>query len=147
MYKIIKFNRFPTIVFEYDKTIKTLTTVTDKVFGDEYLRVNATFLWISGLILQIITTLTSAYSTFNVLIDRFFINKIKVNEKTKIIFFNTFRNSKIFLDNQSSPDSSTHACFYPEIDISNNLPNHLYIYDSLDDSLSQTLGEFPSFHD
>ena len=67
--------------------------------------------------------------------------------KAKIIIFNTFRNSKIFLDNQSSPDSSTHACFYPEIDISNNLSNHIYIYDSLDDSLSQTLGEFSLFHD
>ena len=36
-------------------------------------------MWISGLILQIVTTLTSAYSTFNILVDGLFIRKIKVN--------------------------------------------------------------------
>ena len=70
-FKIVKFTRFPAIMFQYDEKMTELKFV------------NATFLWISGLILQIITTLTSAYSTFNVLIDRFFIKKIKVNEKVK----------------------------------------------------------------
>ena len=35
-------------------------------------------MWIIGLILQIVTTLTSAYSTFNTLVDELFIHKIKV---------------------------------------------------------------------
>ena len=72
--QIIKFTRFPAIMFQYDQTIQKLSDLPVV-----FLRVNATFLWISGLILQIITTLTSAYSTFNVLIDRLFIKKIKVN--------------------------------------------------------------------
>ena len=72
-------------MFEYDQKIREITSVTDQIFGERYVRVSATFLWISGLILQIITTLTSAYSTFNVLVDRLFIQKIKVNKKTQIL--------------------------------------------------------------
>ena len=64
-FKIFKFVRFPAIDFHYNESKLHLG--------------NATFLWIGGLILQIITTFTSAYSTFNVLIDRLIINKIRVH--------------------------------------------------------------------
>ena len=84
-FKKIKFTRFPTLMFEYDQKVRQFTSVTDQIFGERYFRVSATFLWISGLILQIITTLTSAYSTFKVLVDRLFIQKIKVNKKTQIL--------------------------------------------------------------
>ena len=47
---------------------------------------NATTIWIGNLILQIITTLTSAYSTFSILIDRLFIYKIKVFKVNFICF-------------------------------------------------------------
>ena len=63
--KICKFFRFPAIDFHYNES--------KLHFG------NATSLWIGGLILQILTTFTSAYSTFNVLIDRLIINKIRVH--------------------------------------------------------------------
>ena len=62
--KLFKFVHFPAIELQYDET--------------QLKFVSATFLWISGLILQIVTTLSSAYSVFNVLIDRLFIYKIKV---------------------------------------------------------------------
>ena len=65
-FKISKFARFPAIEFQYS------------AFELEYL--NATSAWIGRLILQIVTTLTSAYSTFKVIIDRLFINKIKAND-------------------------------------------------------------------
>ena len=65
--KILKFARFPAIEFQYNG----LRPKSNKNF--------ATFLWITGLILQIVTTLTSAYSTFNNFVDRLFIYKIKVN--------------------------------------------------------------------
>ena len=62
--KILKFARFPAIEFQY---------------SDAHLKyLNATSIWIVGLIFQIITTLTSAYSTFSVLFNRCFIRKIKV---------------------------------------------------------------------
>ena len=62
--KILKFVQFPANQFHYsEKELKFL---------------NATSIWIGRLILQIVTTLTSAYSTFNVLIDRLFIRTIKV---------------------------------------------------------------------
>ena len=47
---------------------------------------NATTIWIGNLFLQIITTLTSAYSTFSILIDRLFIYKIKVFKVNFICF-------------------------------------------------------------
>ena len=62
--KLFKFVHFPAIELQYDE--KQLKFVS------------ATFLWTSGLILQIVTTLSSAYSVFNVIIDRLFIYKIKV---------------------------------------------------------------------
>ena len=62
--KISKFVRFPALDFHYNDT--------KLKFG------NATSIWIGGLVLQIITTFTSAHSTFSVLIDRLIINQIKV---------------------------------------------------------------------
>ena len=62
--KLFKFVHFPAIELQYDET--------------QLKFVSATFLWISGLILQIVTTLSSAYSVFKVIIDRLFIYKIKV---------------------------------------------------------------------
>lgn len=67
--KIFEFARFPAIEYQYSEA--TL----------EY--VNATSLWIGGLILQIITTLTTAYSTFSVLVNRLLIHKIKVSKQSR----------------------------------------------------------------
>ena len=67
--KLIKFTRFLAIMFQYDDKIRKIKFV------------NATVLWVGGLILQIITTLTSAYSTFKILVDRLIINKIKVSNR------------------------------------------------------------------
>ena len=76
--KILKFARFPAIEFKYsDSVLKYL---------------NATSIWIGWLILQIVTTLTSAYSTFHVLVDRCFIRKIKVKTSINKI---TLRNWKL----------------------------------------------------
>ena len=66
--KIFKFARFPVIEYQHSET--TLQYV------------NATTLWIGGLILQIITTLTTAYSTFSVLVNRVLIHKIKVSKQS-----------------------------------------------------------------
>ena len=74
----MKFVRFPAITFQY---------------SDLELRfLNATSIWLGRLLLQMITTLTTAYSTFNVLIDRFIIHEIKV----KVVVVNkTMRNLKL----------------------------------------------------
>ena len=63
--KILKFVRFPAIEFQYSDA--------------ELQFFNATSIWIIRLMLQILTTVTSAYSTFSVLVDRLFIQKIKVD--------------------------------------------------------------------
>ena len=75
-------------MFQYDEKI-------DIAFGELSWRVklNATFLWISGLILQIVTTLTSAYSTFNVLLNRFYMEKIKVNNEKFLFNYKYFQSS------------------------------------------------------
>ena len=61
-----KFIRFPTIELEYNDGIS----------------VSPTTRWIGNLVLQIVSTLSSANSTFSVLIDRMYINNLKV----RIIF-------------------------------------------------------------
>ena len=61
--RIYKFVHFPTIEFRYSE-LKLR-------FG------SPTFIWIGELILQIITTLTTAYSVFNVIVTRLFISKIR----------------------------------------------------------------------
>ena len=61
-----KFIRFPTIELEYNDGVS----------------VSPTTRWIGNLVLQIVSTLSSANSTFSVLIDRMYINNLKV----RIIF-------------------------------------------------------------
>ena len=70
IWKIMKFARFPAIEFHYSGRAARLLNVG---------QISATAQWIGFLILQILTTLTSAYSTFNTLVDRLYINKIKVS--------------------------------------------------------------------
>ena len=104
---------------------------------------SATALWIGSLILQILTTLTSAYSTFNTLVDRLFINKIKVS-----LFLRYFTVERLlFLDHRTSSNNTLYAFFRPKIDMSNYLPDHIYFHDPLDDPISQTLGKLSVLYD
>ena len=65
--RINEFVHFPVIEFQFSELSLRL--------------VSPTFLWVSGFILQTVTTLSSAYSTFKVIIDRLFIYKIKVSKR------------------------------------------------------------------
>ena len=78
--RVNEFVHFPAIEFQYSE------------FPDNLKFVTPTFLWIIGLILQIITTLTTAYSTFSVIIDRLFLSKIKVFRHYKVRFRLALRN-------------------------------------------------------
>ena len=71
--RFTKFVHFPAIEFQY---------------SEFKLRIGSpTFLWIGELTLQIITTLTTAYSVFNVIINRLFITKIKATGKAPTILY------------------------------------------------------------
>ena len=71
--RISKFVHFPTIEFEYSKFKLR--------FG------SPTFIWIGELTLQIITTLSSAFSLFSVIVDRLFMSKIKATGKAPTISY------------------------------------------------------------
>ena len=128
--KILKFARFPAKEFQYDE-------LSD---WPRFFKVNPTFIWIIGLILQIVTTLTSAYATFNTLVDELFIHKIKV---ISIVQFKA--NYKNFLGNRSISNNFLYACFWSEINSSTCLPDDVFIYDPLDDPYWQSLGESSVF--
>ena len=62
--RIFKYHHFPAIEYQYkDAEIGSLSP---------------TFRWIGDIVLQIVTTLSSAYTVFNAIICRLIIHKIKV---------------------------------------------------------------------
>ena len=69
--RTIKFVHFPTLEFQYSESRLR--------FG------SPTAIWICELILQIMTTLSSAYTAFNVIINRLFISNIKATGKAPTI--------------------------------------------------------------
>ena len=71
--RIFEYKHFPAIEYKYDDAVMRT--------------ISPTFRWIGDLILQVVTTLTSAYAVFNVIISRLVINKIKVYIFTAIIEF------------------------------------------------------------
>ena len=71
--RISKFVHFPTIEFQYSESKLR--------FG------SPTFIWIGELTLQIIATLSSAFSLFSVIINRLFMSKIKATGKTPTISY------------------------------------------------------------
>ena len=60
--RIFKYHHFPAIEYQYAEN------------GS----LSPTFRWIGDIVLQIVTTLSSAYTVFNAIISRLIINKIKV---------------------------------------------------------------------
>ena len=130
--RIYKYHHFPAIEYQYK----------DVEIG----AFSPTFRWIGDIVLQIVTTLTSAYTVFNAIICRVIIHKIKV----RFLIWKCSReiNSLIFFTGKRQTSNNfLHAWILSENNVPDCLSDFVSFYGSMDDVVSCSLGEFSRLYD
>ena len=105
-----------------------------------------TFRWIGDIVLQIVTTLSSAYTVFNAIICRLIIHKIKV---LFLIWkcLQEIHSLISFIGQRQTSNNFLHACILPENNVSDCLSDFVSFYGSLDDVVPWSMGKCSRLYD